>query len=179
MEFWKRLNAASMVTLAVTLASAALALALDQAAGAEFSLVAVGSWLAVGVVSALGLAALTLFGERLVADRALVERYRAVLVVANIIWIAGLVATTGGTERPYWALMSAPLLIAAVSMNRVRGLLIGVIATIATLVAVRASGPVDLADARLPGPGAPAGARRDLVRRAAVRRGLGRAPYRR
>ena len=48
----------------------------------------------------------------------MIERYRAGLVVANVVWIAGLVASTGGLERPYWALMAAPLLIAAVSMSR-------------------------------------------------------------
>ena len=82
------------------------------------------------------------FGERLVGDRPLVERYRAGLIVANIIWIAGLVATTGGVERPYWALMAAPLLIAAVSMSRVRSLLIGVIATVATVIAFAVAGPI-------------------------------------
>ena len=100
MEFWKRLNAASSVTLAVTLATATLAVALDQAAGADYTLAVVGTWLAVGVASAGGLAALTLFGERMLGDRPLVERYRAVLVVANVVWIAGLVATTGGADRP-------------------------------------------------------------------------------
>ena len=147
MEFWKRLNGASTITLAVTLATAALAILLDQEAGAEFSLPVVGMWLAVGVVSAVGLAALTMYGERLVGDRLLVERYRAVLVVANVVWIAGLVASTGGSERPYWALMLAPLLIAAVSMSRLRSLLIGVIASLATVIAVLAAGPVGLTDA--------------------------------
>ena len=147
MEFWKRLNIASMITLGVTLASAASRWCWTRRRGRTSRWSPSAAWLAVGVVSAAGLAALTLFGERLVGDRALVERYRAVLVVANIVWIAGLVATTGGAERPYWALMSAPLLIAAVSMNRVRSLLIGVIATIATVIAVRASGPIGLEDA--------------------------------
>ncbi len=146
MDFWKRLNGASTVTLAVTLATAAAAVSLDRAAGAPYSLTAVGLWLAVGVVSAGGLAALTLFGERLVGEDGLVERYRAGLVVANIIWIAGLVATTGGIHRPYYALMAAPLLIAAVSMTRLRSLLIGTVATLAVAVAVVASGPVDRAE---------------------------------
>ncbi len=147
MEFWKRLNAASSITLAVTLATATLAVALDQAAGADYTLAVVGTWLAVGVASAGALAALTMFSERMVGDRPLVERYRAVLVVANVVWIAGLVATTGGADGAYWALMAAPLLIAAVSMSRVRSLLIGVLASIATLIAVRVAGPIGLEDA--------------------------------
>ena len=142
MDFWKRLNGASTVTLAVTLATAAVAVLLDQSAGAHFTMTAVALWLAVGVVSAGGLAALTLFGERLVTERANVEHYRAGLIVANIVWVAGLVAVTDGVHRPYWALMAAPLLIAAVSMSRPRSFVIGLVATGATAVAVLVSGPV-------------------------------------
>jgi methyl-accepting chemotaxis protein len=141
-EFWKRLNGASTLTLAATLVTAAVAVLLDRAAGADFSMTAVALWLVVGVVSASGLAALTLFGERLVDEHTLIERYRAGLVVANVVWIAGLVSSTGGIARPYWALMAAPLLIAAVSMTRLRSFLIGIVATISTLVAVIAAGPV-------------------------------------
>jgi methyl-accepting chemotaxis protein len=141
-EFWKRLNGASTLTLGMTLVTATVAVLLDRSAGATFSMAAVGLWLVVGLVSAAGLAALTLFGERLVDESTLIERYRAGLVVANVAWIAGLVATTGGVERPYWALMAAPLLIAAVSMSRLRSFLIGCISTVATAVAVVASGPV-------------------------------------
>src|SRR4029453_15941747 len=113
-----------------------------RSAGADFSMAAVALWLVVGVVSAGGLAALTLFGERLVEERTMIERYRAGLVVANVVWIAGLVASTGGLARPYWALMAAPLLIAAVSMSRLRSFLIGCAATAATAIAVFAAGPV-------------------------------------
>jgi methyl-accepting chemotaxis protein len=141
-EFWKRLNGASTVILAVTLGAAGVAIMIDQAAGAGFQIAAVGLWLVVGLVSAGGLAALTLFGERLVEERELIERYRAGLVVANVVWIGGIIATTGGLHRPYWALMAAPLLIAAVSMSRVRSLIIGVAAAVATVVAVVVSGPI-------------------------------------
>jgi methyl-accepting chemotaxis protein len=141
-EFWKRLNGASSVILAVTLTTAGVAVAFDQAAGADFTLATIALWLGVGVVSAGGLAALTLFGDRLVEDREMIERYRAALVVANVIWIAGLVASTDGIQRPYWALMGAPLLIAAVAMSRVRSFAIGVIATVATATAVFLAGPV-------------------------------------
>ena len=143
MEFWKRLNGASTLTLAVTLVTATVAVLLDQRAGAGFTMAAVGAWLAVGLVSAGGLAALTLYGERLVGgERAMIDRYRTGLVVANIIWIAGLVSVTGGTARPYWVLMAAPLLIAAVSMSRRLSFGIGLIATVATLVGVVMSGPI-------------------------------------
>jgi methyl-accepting chemotaxis protein len=146
-DFWKRLNGASTLTLALTLATALVAVLVDHAAGAGFSLAAAGLWLGVGLVSASGLAALTLFGDRLVTDRAMIERYRAGLIVANVVWVAGLVASTGGIERPYWALMAAPLLIAAVSMPRLRSFLIGVLATLATAIAVVVSGPVDTHEA--------------------------------
>ncbi len=142
MDFWKRLNGASSASLAVTLVGAAVSVLLDHAAGATYSLTSAGLWVGVGLVSAGGLAALTLFGERLVGERLLVERYRAALIVANIIWIAGLVASTGGVDRPYWALMAAPLLIAAVSMSRIRSFLIGCVATGATTVAIVAAGPI-------------------------------------
>ncbi len=142
MDFWKRLNGASSVTLGVTLVAAATAVLLDRAAGASYPLTSVALWLVVGLASTGGLAALTLFGGRVAGDDLMVERYRAGLIVANIVWIAGLVATTGGLERPYWSLMAAPLLIAAISMSRVRSLLIGTVATLATLIAVLSAGPI-------------------------------------
>ena len=116
-EFWKKLNGASAATLAVTVLVAALAVGLDKANGADFSLTVASLWLGVGVVSAAGLAALTLFGERLVGEDHL-ERYRTGLVVANVIWVSGLVAATGGLERPYWVLMATPLLITSVALAR-------------------------------------------------------------
>ena len=85
MEFWKRLNGASTITLAVTLVTAGAAVLLDQRAGADYPMATVGLWLGVGVVSAVGLAALTMFGERMVEERELIERYRAGLVVANVV----------------------------------------------------------------------------------------------
>ena len=147
MDYWKRLNSASTVTLAVTLLIATIAVFADRAGGADFSMAAVGLWLAVGLVSAGGLAALTLFGDRMVGERSLVEHYRAGLIVANIIWIAGLVASTGGVDRAYWSLMTAPLLIAAVSMSRARSLIIGVTAAVALAVAVFLAGDMTTHDA--------------------------------
>ena len=141
MEFWKKVNGASAATLGVTVLVAALAVVLDKANGADFSLAGAAMWLGVGVVSAAGLAALTLFGERLVGENHL-ERYRTGLVVANVIWVSGLVAVTGGLERPYWVLMATPLLIAAVTMSRARSLFIGFFSMFALAVAVLASGPV-------------------------------------
>ncbi|MGH8939160.1 MAG: hypothetical protein ACRDV2_07400, partial [Actinomycetes bacterium] len=146
MEFWKKLNGASSATLAVTVTAAAIAVGLDKVSGADFSLTVAGLWLAVGTVSAGGLAALTLFGERLLRERARIEAYRAGLVVANVIWVAGLVASTGGLERPYWVLLAAPLLIAAVSMSRTRSIVIGLFAMAALAVAVAVSGPVGRTD---------------------------------
>jgi methyl-accepting chemotaxis protein len=145
-EFWNKLNGASSVTLAGTVVAGSVAVALDLAHGAAFSVTEVVLWLAVGTVSAGGLAALTLFGERLLAGREQIERYRAGLVVANITWVAGLVSVTGGLDRPYWVLFAAPLLIAAVSMSRTRSLVIGTYASLALGVAVALSGPVTGAD---------------------------------
>jgi methyl-accepting chemotaxis protein len=144
-EFWKKLNGASAATLGVTVLVAALAVGLDKAYGADFSLMAAAMWLGVGVVSAAGLATLTLFGERLVGEDHL-ERYRTGLVVANVIWVSGLVAVTGGVERPYWVLMATPLLIAAVTMSRARSLFIGFFSTAALAAAVWVSGPVGPSD---------------------------------
>lgn len=145
MEYWKKLNDASTATLAVTVVAAVVAVAVDQAYGADFSLMAAGLWLAVGMISAGGLVALTLFGERL-AERDRIERYRAALVVSNVVWVAGLVASTGGVDRPYWLLSIGPLLIAAVSMSRVRSLMVGLVSGLATGIAVLASGPVTTQD---------------------------------
>ena len=49
-------------------------------------------WLGVGVVSAAGLAALTLFGERLRRRATTSSATATGLVVANVIWVSGLVA---------------------------------------------------------------------------------------
>jgi methyl-accepting chemotaxis protein len=158
-EFWNKLNGASSVALAGTVIAGAVAVGLDRASGAAISLTEAGLWLAVGLVSAGGLAALTLFGERMLADRDRIERFRAGLVVANITWVAGLVSATGGLDRPYWLLCAAPLLIAAMSMSRARGLAIGCYTSVAMAVAALASGPVtgdDLGNAVLVLPLGPA-----------------------
>ena len=142
MDFWKRLNGASSLTLAATLATAAPRSRWTRRR-ADYAFAAVAAVARRrAVVSTAGLAALTLFGERLVGDHTLVERYRAGLVVANVVWVAGLVSATGGVEHPYWALMTAPLLIAAVSMTRIRSLLIGIVATLSLLIAAMAAGPL-------------------------------------
>jgi hypothetical protein len=60
--------------------------------------------------------------------------------------VAGLVSATDGVDRPYWLLSIGPLLIAAVSMSRPRSFLIGMASTLATSVAVLASGPVTTRD---------------------------------
>jgi methyl-accepting chemotaxis protein len=141
-EFWKMLNRASTVTLAVSVLVAASGVVADKTAGADYSSAAAAMWLAVGLVSAGALGALTLLGTRLMEDRARLERFHTGLIVANIIWIAGLVSVTDGLDRPYWALVTAPLLIAAVSMSRTRSLILSLFATAAIMVAVLASGPI-------------------------------------
>ncbi len=146
MEFWKKLNGASTATLAATVVAGAVAIALDRANGADFSLAEAVLWLAVGLVSAGGLAGLNLFGERLLETPEKIEGYRVALVLANIVWVAGLVSTSGGLQRPYWVLTAAPLLIAAMSMTRIRSFTIGLFSTIALGVAVLTSGPVQADD---------------------------------
>ena len=69
-DFWKRINGASSVTLAVTLVAAAVAVLLDRAAGAPYPLAPVGLWLPVGV-SAGRLALMTTLRPRLVDDHRL------------------------------------------------------------------------------------------------------------
>ncbi len=146
MEFWKRLNGASTATLAVTVVGAAIAVALDQATGATYSATEAALWVAVGTISAGGLSALTLFGERLLDSQDKIERYRVGLVAANLVWVAGLVQSTGGLDRPYWVLVAAPLLIAAVSMSRLNSFLVGLFGTAVLTVAVFTAGPVETAD---------------------------------
>jgi methyl-accepting chemotaxis protein len=143
-DFWKMLNRASTVALGLGVVAAAVGVAADHASGVRYSYVAAGMWLAVGLISACGLGALTLFGDRLVHDRSHVERYRAGLIIANVVWVAGLVATAG-PQRPYWSLTAVPLLVAAVSMTRMRSLLIGAFGMLATLAGVLVSGPVSTA----------------------------------
>jgi methyl-accepting chemotaxis protein len=145
-EFWKMLNRASTITLGVSVVAAAVGVVADKASGADFSGTAAAMWLAVGFVSAAGLGALTLFGERLLDDRKQLQRYHGGLVIANILWIAGLVWATGGVQRPYWALAAAPLLIAAVSMTRGRSMLVGFFSLVALSVAIFFGGPVETSD---------------------------------
>jgi hypothetical protein len=141
-EFWKMLNRASTVILGMSVLAAAVGVFADKSSGAEFNGTAAGAWIVVGLVSAASLGALTLFGERLLDDRMLAQRYHAALVVANIVWISGLVYATGGVERPYWALAASPLLIAAVSMTRTRSLLVGCFSFIAISAAILLGGPL-------------------------------------
>jgi methyl-accepting chemotaxis protein len=135
-DFWKMLNRASTGALGLSVLCAGVGVAADHAGGADYSLTAALLWVGVGLVSACGLGVLTLFGNRLVEDRRKIERYRAGLLVANLIWVTGLVFSTGGSDRPYWALIAVPLLVAAVSMNRLSSFLVGVLAAVATAAAV-------------------------------------------
>jgi methyl-accepting chemotaxis protein len=135
-EFWKMLNRASTWALGLSVLCAGVGVAADQAGGAAYSLTSALLWVGVGLVSACGLGTLTLFGNRLVEDRQKVERYRVGLLAANLVWVTGLAVTTGGSDRPYWALMAVPLLVAAVSMSRLSSFLVGIFAAVATAAAV-------------------------------------------
>jgi methyl-accepting chemotaxis protein len=141
-EFWRKVTGASTAALAATVMAAGFAVAVDLSNGADFSVTGVVLWLAIGLVSASGLAALSIFGERVVASHDKVEMYRTALVIANVVWIAGLVAATGGADRSYWVLMAAPLLIAAVSMSRLRSFAVAAFSTVALVTAVLLAGPV-------------------------------------
>ena len=93
MEFWKKLNRASAVTIAVSAVGAGVAVILEKAGGATFSGLAAAAWLTFGLISAAGLGALTLIGDRVLTARQ-IERYRGALILANLVWVSGLVATT-------------------------------------------------------------------------------------
>jgi methyl-accepting chemotaxis protein len=146
-EFWKMLNRVSAVTIAVSVVGGGAAVVLDTLGGASFSGTAAALWLVVGLVSAAGLGALTLVGDRLLGGRGQLERYRVGLIVANLIWVSGLVATTGGLERPFWALYVAPLLIAAVSMPRLHSLVVGLLAGAGAVAAFAANDQLTTDDA--------------------------------
>ena len=134
-----KLNRASAVTIAVSVVGAGAAVLLEKAAGATFSGLIAASWLTFGLFSAAGLGALTLVGDR-VLTTGQVERYRAALIVANLVWISGLVATTGGLDRPFWILFVAPLLIAAVSMQRLAAVGVGGLASLGVLASFSVTG---------------------------------------
>jgi methyl-accepting chemotaxis protein len=160
-DFWKMLNRASTVALGLSVLAAGVGVAIDHVGDAGYSLAAAALWVGVGVVSACGLGVLTMFGNHLVEDRRLIERYRAGLLVANLVWVIGLVATTGGDDHPYWALSAVPLLVSAVSMSRLGSFAIGVLASAGTAAAVLLTGELTAATAAflvvvLPlGPGIP------------------------
>ena len=92
-DFWKRLNGASTLTLAADPGHGRRrGRAGPRRRRLDYAFAAVAPVARRRTASApAGLAALTLYGERLVGDHTLVERYRAGLVVANVVWIAGLV----------------------------------------------------------------------------------------
>ena len=79
------LNRASTIILGMSVLVAGVGVYADKASGADFSGTAAALWIVVGFVSAASLAALTLFGERLLADRVMAQRYHAGLIVANIV----------------------------------------------------------------------------------------------
>jgi methyl-accepting chemotaxis protein len=138
-DFWKTLNRASAITIAGSVVGAGAAVLAEKAGGAGFSGLVACGWLAFGLVSAAGLGALTLVGDRHL-DRSQIDRYRVALVFANLVWISGLVATCGGLHKPFWILFAAPLLIAAVSMTKVQSLGIGVLAAIGLVLAFSITG---------------------------------------
>ena len=140
------LNRASTVILGMSVLAATVGVIADKASGADFSGASAAAWIVVGFVAAASLAALTLFGERLLGDRSMLQRYHLGLVIANIVWISGLVWATGGIERPYWALAASPLLIAAVSMTRTRSLLVGCFSFFAISAAIALGGPIHQSD---------------------------------
>jgi methyl-accepting chemotaxis protein len=146
-EFWKMLNRVSAVTIAVTVVGAGVSVVLGKLGGAEFSGMSAALWLTVGLVSAAGLGALTLAGDRLLGDRGKLERYRVGLIVANLVWVSGLVTATGGLDRPFWVLYVAPLLIAAVSMPRLQSVVVGVLASGGAVAAFAVSDQLTSAEA--------------------------------
>src|SRR6476659_4401781 len=139
----------------MTLATATAVVLLDRSAGADFSMTAVALWLVVGVVSAGGLAAITLFGERLVEERAMIERYRAVLGPDG--------RTAAHRRRVDVPPAQLPDRRCRDARDRRRGF---------------RRRTRDRPRLGLAGPGPAAGPGHHLVRRAAVRRRLGRAPGR-
>ncbi len=143
LDFPKLLNrvSASAIVLAVVLAAAGVLLGQHQGAG--YPMVEAGAWLVVGVFSAVGLGLLTGFGERLPGAGEHMAAYRAVLLVANLVWITGVVAATHGVDGPFWVLFVAPLLLAAVSLPPGQGFAVGAAAVTATLVAFALAGTLD------------------------------------
>src|SRR5215210_8697112 len=127
------------MTIAVSAVGAGVAVILEKAGGATFSALAAAAWLFFGLVSAAGLGALTLMGDRVLTAQQ-IERYRGALILANLVWVSGLVATTGGLDRPFWILFVAPLLIAAIGMPPIQAVGVGVLASLGVLAAFAVTG---------------------------------------
>ncbi len=145
MEFWVKLNRASALTMVVSVLGAGVAVGLGKFGGADYSEVMAAVWIGLGLVSASGLGALTLMGDRL-PEAENQARLRLLLVIANIVWIAGLVQTTGGLRQPFWILLSAPLLIASVSMPRLQSLGVGLLASVGAVTAFGVEGQLTAAN---------------------------------
>ena len=100
-------------------------------------------WLAVGVISTIALALMTTFGSRLANDEQ-AAGYRMVLLVANIVWVSGLVAVAGGMSQPFYLLYAPSLLLAAVTMGRTSALIFSILSTTGFVIAVGIAGQLDL-----------------------------------
>ncbi len=145
MEFSIKLNRASTLTLLVSVVAGAVAVSLGQVGGAadavdDYEAVAATMWLLVGVCNAAGLGLLSMVGRHAPIEGGQFERYRAGFIIANVVWVSGLVTVTGGLDRPFWILFVAPLLIAAVVMPRWQSMTIGVLAAVGASVAFALSG---------------------------------------
>jgi methyl-accepting chemotaxis protein len=125
------LNRASAITIAVSVVAGGVAVALGLLGdGAGYSAGPAAAWLVLGLLSAAGLGVLTIMGDRLLGGRARLEHYRAGLILANLVWVSGLVAATGGLKEPFWVLYVAPVLIAAVAMPRWHSVGVGLLASL-------------------------------------------------
>jgi methyl-accepting chemotaxis protein len=141
-DFTRLLNRNGAVAVIVNLGMAGAALLVGAHAGRAVSALTVSLWLGVGVVAALSLGGLTLFGQSIPSFRQREPVYRAVLVVANLIWISGLSAATGGVAEPFWVLYAGPLLLAGVTLPRWQAIAVALTADLGLVVASVTAGTV-------------------------------------
>jgi methyl-accepting chemotaxis protein len=97
----------------------------------------------IGAIDATLLTMLPYWEETRPGVRANIKAWRAGLLVLDMVFVTGVVASTGGVGAPFWLLYVPIVLFAAVSLDKYQAIAFGVIAVAGLVVGAAASGTFD------------------------------------
>ncbi len=122
MDLTLRLARAAAALTWTTVAVSALAVFLLRTTGpgaGAVHLPAFAAWAGAGVAVAVAMTVVPLLVVRTGAglSRSAVDAVRGVLLAADLVWITGMVAVTGGVREPFWIAYVGPVLVAAVALR--------------------------------------------------------------